>query len=550
MGAAVEIPKVAPEVPDGAPIYAPSRTAEAFIHACASGPSEQFRVLMLLGSRGEGKTTAALYALVCLGQRLLQDGLAARLPLRVAVIRDTWKNLDRTTIPSIRKQAAKGLPVTFIEGDEQALIGPWLHLYFFGMDNRQDVDKLQGFECAVLWVEEAAPGGDVGEGIPRETFGIGATSIRQEGVPHRILLTLNPPDTDHWTMTVDKELAQKGIEHLVFERFDIPPGERSAHFLDLATRAAKLGRLREAAQWREAAAEFDRYREINEAMLESIGRTDLADRLARGKVGGVKIGEPIVGSFIRDLHVTITGERLRPLPGALIIRAWDGGLTPSCVWIQKTGAGNIDILGSRTAINKAMAQLILEEVVPFQEKYKLYPRAEMQGQTRGARMGFDFRDVGDPSLFEGDKIKDAEISAGSTIEEMLGTVVEPGPVEWAWRRDAGNVTFDRPALGRATLGLVDSQGRRVSRPRLIRIQAEENQWLIQGLDGRAHYQVDMNTGRINPDVKAAKKVSGIYFQALDALLYYLAMDFPAHEWIRRPRPPRQPDPEPRDFIAV
>ena len=482
-------------------MYAPSPTVEDFVHACASGPLEQFRVLMLIGARGTGKTTGALYALICLGQRMQMEGQGSRLPLRVAVVRDTWKNLQRTTIATLNKQANQGLPITFLDGGEQALIGPWLHLYFFGMDTRADVDKLQGFECAVLWIEEAAPGAELDVGIPAETFGIGATSVRQEGVPHRIILTENPPDEDHWSLQVDKVLMDKGITGLVFERFDVPPGERSAHFLNLATRAAKAGRLREAAEWRSAAEEYDKYRTLNEAFLEAIGRHDLADRLARGKIGGVQIGEAIIGSFVRELHVTQPGERLIALPGAQLVRCWDSGLTPSCVWVQKTGAGNVDVLGSRTAINRAMAQLILEEVVPFQQKYQLYPRGTMQGHQRGARMGFDFRDVGDPSLFQGDHINNANLSAGLTIEQMLNTSVEPGPIEWAHRRDAGNIAFDRPALGRARLNDKD----RSPRPKLIRIQADENDLLIKGAAGRAHYVVDPASGRINPDIKAAKR---------------------------------------------
>ena len=146
MAARVEAPRVAPEIPEGAPVYAPSPTCEDFIHACAAGPLGEFRVLVLMGPRGEGKTSAALFALVALGQRLQMEGLGARLPLRVAVIRDTFENLTRTTIPTIQKQVAKGLPVEFFDGNKQCRLGLWAHLYFFGMDNRKDVDKLQGFE--------------------------------------------------------------------------------------------------------------------------------------------------------------------------------------------------------------------------------------------------------------------------------------------------------------------------------------------------------------------------------------------------------------------
>jgi hypothetical protein len=551
MAVTVNAPKVEPQVPDGASVYAPSPTAEEFIHACASGPISEFRVLSLTSSRGEGKTTAAIYALFCLGQRLAQDGLSGRLPLRVAVVRDTFLNIQRTTIASLRKQASKGLPIEFIAGGEQALMGPYLHLFFFGMDRRADVDKLQGFEAAALWLEEVAPGAELDVGIPAETFGIGATSLRQEGVPHRILMTMNPPDSDHWSLNVDQVLAEKGLDHLVFRRFEMPPGERSTHFNHMATRAAKDGRLREAAMWREAADDFDRYRSLNEAFLESIGRHDLVSRMVHGKVGGVQMGEAVISTFERDLHLTEPGERLIALPSAQLLRAWDGGMTPSTVWIQETAAGNIDVLGSRTSINLAMSQHILNEVIPFQEKFKLYPKRGTDAFGKGQRMGWDFRDVGDPALFQGDMVNNAEISAGTAIENLLNTIFEPGPIEWAWRRDAGNLAFERAAMGHAKLGVMSSDGRPRSRPRLIRIQHDQNDILIKGAAGRFHYVVNMATGRIDPNIKTAKRASGLFAQPIDALLYYLAMRFPAHEWMKKqPRPPGTPEQPPRDWSGV
>lgn len=925
MSVRVEAPNREPQVPEGAPMYVPSSTAEDFIHACASGPASEFRVLVLMGSRGSGKTTAVVYAMIALAHRLIQDGLAARLPLRVAVIRDTFENLLRTTVASLRKQSARGVPIALFDGQKQAYVGPeaapWLHLYFFGMDNRSDVDKLQGFECSVLWPEEVAPGAELDVGIPAEVFGMGATSVRQEGVPHRILMSMNPPDSDHWSLQVDQVLMSKGIKNLVFRRFEIPPGERSEHFRAMAERAVRSGRLIEARQWREAADEFDQYRQLNEAFLESIGRHDLVARMVHGRVGSVQIGEAVASTFVHELHVTQPGESLILIPGSQIIRAWDGGGQPSCcpadtrvvmadgrvtrideirvgdhvmtargdppsvldaqivtacgptgwkpcvlietkhrwlrvshdhpvlvaaperagwtragdtrtrwycsqwkcagevkagdwlvsairtpvqlpasppsmpwpvsealleivgawlgdgyyakrkgrpmaiqlaayhpllaerwqrrmteafgapaavyrgrkgeqvslnraasarafqaagmsgysatkrlppwvyglapslrlaclrglldsdgtvlkqgtvrflmknvalvwdiwalcqtlgiqtttvrainhtggymrpehrgfygtlsstdaawaligstkwpdrlkqpritrgrirvaaelegervmrvrrgeiaelvyncqvadggtflaqgvvthntVWVQETGAGNVDILGARTSINLAMAQHILNEVVPFQEKKKLYASSG-RPDYRGARMAWEIRDVGDPSLFNPDEIKNSDISAGMTIDEMLNTSLEKGVVEWPWRRDAALIAFERAALGRAHLSIVDERGQARVRPRLVRIQKEECDLLIKGLGGRWHYPVNLATGRINFDVKASKRASGLFAQPADALFYYFAQRFPAHEWIKRER--KKPIPggpgEPKDWVGA
>jgi hypothetical protein len=60
----------------------------------------------------------------------------------------------------------------------------------------------------------------------------------------------------------------------------------------------------------------------------------------------------------------------------------------------------------------------------------------------------------------------------------------------------------------------------------------------------------MATGRIQGTWTAAKRVSGVFLQSLDALLYYLAMDFPAHDYLKRERPPRKAENEPRDWVGA
>lgn len=529
--------KPEPEIPAGAPCYAPSPTVEEFIYAVAGGPVTEFRLLMLTSSRGEGKTSGAIFALLALAERVRRDGKGSLLPLRVAVVRDSFVNLERTTIATFEKQQRMGLDLIWRDDRRQAIIPGQLHFFFFGMDNRADVDKLQGFEMAVLWLEEVAPGAELTQGIPAETLGIGRTSIRQEGVPKRIIVTYNPPDEDHWILKVEEHLMNLGMQNLVVHRFWIPPGEKAVHFRAMALRAARGGNFVMARQWEEAAEEFDTYREQNIAFLESIGRHDLVARLGKGEIGGVQIGEAVMSTFSHKLHVTEPGEKLIPLPGSQMWRAWDGGLTPSTVWIEETPSGNINVHGSRVSINKAMAQHILDEVIPFQEKSGIRPKRAEEGY--GRQKGWDFRDCGDPSLFESDSVQDAEYSAGLTIQQMLRTVIEAPPTnDWPPRRDAGLVAFQRKGQG----------------PRmLIRIQREENQLLIQGYNGRWHYEVNMATGRINPSVKASKRASGIFAQSTDAFLYFLVLKFPAHDWLKRDPgagSPKPALPEPKDWLGI
>lgn len=518
--------------PAGTPLFAPSPTVEEFIHSVASGPSEPMRMLLLQGSRGEGKTSGGLYACIALGQRLLAEDQARIergerprrvLPVRVAVVRDTWANLNRTTLVSFEENATKGMPLEWRDGRHEAVVAPYLHFYFFGLDNRADADKLQGFQCGILWLEEVAPAAELATGIPAEALGIGITSVRQGEVPKRVIITFNPPDEDHWVLSVEKTLEESGQGDIAVRKFVMKPGEKALHFRAMALRAARSGNGELADDYERAADEFEAYRRRNRLALESIGRDDLVQRLVEGKVGGVILGEPIVSNFSYDLHTT---DELMPLvPGSQMVRAWDAGLTPSTVWIQITPAGNLDILGSRTSINRGMAEHILYEVRPFEAKYGLISRREMDGRpggfgsVTGALKGFRFRDIGDSACFTGNQATKREDTPALMIENLMRTSFEPGPIPWAPRRESLRLCFGR-------------EGATKHRARLINIYRPENKMLIQGLNGRAHYAQDQATGRINPSVEAAKRVSHVWFQSLDALGYALAVLFPAEQWLR------------------
>ena len=78
--------------------------------------------------------------------------------------------------------------------------------------------------------------------------------------------------------------------------------------------AAFFGDLARARAWDESATEFDAYRRRNQLALEAIGRYDLVDRLIKGKVGGVALGEAIVPGFSRDDHVA--KEAIMPMTSA------------------------------------------------------------------------------------------------------------------------------------------------------------------------------------------------------------------------------------------
>lgn len=541
-----------------APRYVPSPTAEAFILSVREGPAEEIRMLTLSGPRGEGKTSAGIVACAALAGRvreMLGATAEALLPIRVAVVRDTWANLERTTLESFREGQRRGMPVHVFDGGHQATFGEGredAHFWFFGFDNDADVDKLQGFQCAVLWLEEVAPAAGVSTGVPEGALTIGRSSVRQPSVPKRILLTMNPPEEDHWAAKITETLARLGLRSLKVAEFEMRPGEKSAHFQAMAELAETP---EEADEWRAAATEFDVYREQMAGFLSAGGRPDLVARLVHGQRAMIVQGEAVVPEFARNLHVA--KEPLPIVPFLPVIRLWDSGtpnLHPAICWIQ-CGPGWLNVLGSRTGENIGLVQLIQEQVLPFQQKYGLMPakasrrqRTPAEGHDRGlffgetgfvvaehgGRGGYDFRDIGDPACLVPEGTNSLRTVA-LEIQAMLGTSFEPGPQDWNSRHEALRVNFRLKGPG--------------GRMRIM-IDPTENDLLIKALGGRFHFPKGAD-GRIIGTVAAAKRASGIASHAVDALAYGLAILFPAEEQHRPPKaPPGPPRGAPKSFLGV
>lgn len=481
-------------------------------------------------------TTTAAVAILALAERV-QVEAPMRLPIRVAVIRDSWVNLERTTVQSLRDLGRKGADIVWKDQGRQAVItssGTQVaHLHFFGLDRAEDADKLQGFEASVLWLEEVAPAAGFEAGIPAEAFGLGVTSLRQRGVPKRVLVSMNPPDEDAWILHVEDLLDDLDLGSVRVKRWTIPPGEKERHFRALAARAKDAG---EGEAWTHAADEFKAYREWCEAALVAIGRKDLATRLVGGQIAEVQVGAPVVSTFQRLIHVV---PALQPISAWPIVRGHDGGGSPSTVICQPLGAHGLDglnILASHTSLNAPLEQHVQEWVIPTMARLGLMAPAGRTGAERYAqewnavrRHRFTYRDIGDPSMaWEGGTVK-AENTSGRVIQEMLGAVLEPGPVDWDSRREALLASFRWPG--------------RDERSRFIQIDRRENVVLIQALAGRFRYPKDMASGRFTQTIEAAKRASGPKFSGVpDALAYVLAVLYPAAEMIRQTM--RRPVPAP------
>ncbi len=417
----------------------PSETQEEFIRSTVLENC-------MMGPRGEGKTDSAIMAMTY--HASLQEKKYRPIPW--AVVRDTWKNLERTTYRSFMyptcpqslayqlrgkiRQKDGGRELTLVDGKGN---GIWV-AFLFGMDTPEDLNKLLSMQLGGFWVEEAAPAmqEDIGSGISEEVWSVGITSLRHplmtdKGVAflkewqgkfemmtpndkrqgfllgaltkdpygnfvprnRRAQITMNYPSEDHWTWV--RFYEEPSSDRALFR---IPKGENE--HID------------------------DQYREN---MAKSLaGRQDLLDRLVEGRPAHVQLGIAVTPEY----HESYNGgpwhrsdKNLDPMVNLPVFRFWDGDLHPACVFAQITPRGKFIVTDTLRGIETGMGmkQFIDQQVKPL-----------IQNRYSKIRQ---WRDLGDPTLRDRDP-SDSSKTAAQMIEKELNTSYEGGVLRWGPRKEA------------------------------------------------------------------------------------------------------------------
>lgn len=361
-------------------------------------PSQQRMILsdasvsVLIGPQGEGKTFGAV-------GKILHHAQQFPYKIRGAIIRDRFTNIQTNTIPSINKVC--GEIVTF-HNDGRLMRAPNIDLDLFGVEDLADMNRLQGSEYYIVWIEEPAPYFQSSVGIREEVFDICySRGGREEGAVSVIVVTMNPASKSHWT----------------YKRFILNP------MPDMEVIRIPYGENPHLSQ-----------KERGRAMETWKNKPDMYARYVKGEFASVHIGEEVVSEF-REARGegTICHVSKGPLVPAecLTFRLWDGWLNPTCVFIQVTPGGQVLILQTVRGENIGMKQLIEQQVKPLiATKYH-----KIQ----------EWRDIGDLHLRDKDQ-SDSTKSAAEVVERSLNTYFEDGDMSWESRREtlkeAFNMTVD------------------------------------------------------------------------------------------------------------
>lgn len=449
----------------------PSPTQHEFIK------SEAFENC-IVGPRGEGKTDAGIMAIHIHASK--QD--RAYRPIQWAIVRDTWKNLERTTLQSFLTPTPGSFPASIRskirsrDGGKELELPGWWKIYLFGIDTLSDINILQSLQLGGFWMEEAAPAAEdeasgilIGGGIAETAYDFAITSLRGRVTTNRrVQITMNYPDEDHWSW--DKFWNHGDEERRLFR---IPRGENK--HVD------------------------DQYRKNMERALAT--RPDLLARLVYGKPARVQIGVAVTPEYDELIHRART--TLDPQPSLVGFRFWDGGLNPTCIFAQISPNGQLVILDTvRRELRGGVKQLIDEKVKPLMAVR--YPW-EIVGH---------WRDLGDPAMFQREQ-SDSDVTAAGIIEEELMSTpnerarFEGGVSSWETRREV------LPSL------FLDRIGDQLPKVLLSRHEGI----LHRALSGGWHYHRDTK-GQVLRD----KPVKDIHSHPGDAFSHSVAKLFPVeHE---------------------
>lgn len=387
-------------------------TVEAFFSSDAF-----FRGLM--GPFGSGKSSACC---IELGQRGV-----AQLPLvdgvrrtRWAVIRNTYQQLSDTTIrtflqwfppyqfgdwtPSKHQYVIRALRAP----DDK--VGAEIEILFRALDRPDQLGNLLSLDLTGAWVNE---GREIDWPIFQALEGrVGRFPRQQDGGPtwSGIFTDTNAPDADSdWFKFFEETDHSERVEELA----QIIPGMTVESYRSLFKQPSGLS----------PAAENLANLPLGYYNRLAIGKdTEWIKVYIHGEYGFVIEGKPVWSMYNDTIHCPSDRNRWpKPLKGRPILRSWDFGLTPACLFSQITPRGQWIVFDEMIATSMG-ADKFSDEILDHSRRE--YP-------------GFSFEDVGDPAgaqrsqsdektCFQILHAKDIEIEpAMQTLSIRLESVARP-----------------------------------------------------------------------------------------------------------------------------
>jgi len=376
----------------------PGSVADRFMASTA-------RTQIINGPIGSGKTTAVLMKgihLAAAQRRSTRDGVRK---FKLCIVRDTYRQLWKTTIPSWFKRVPKEVG-EFIGADG----APAKHRVKFGLGDGSKVDLqvefvaigenavedvLRGYEPTAFYLNEA-------DLLAREVWDfadgrVGRYPDMDEGGPswRGVLMDCNAPELGSWLYD---DVFTKSAEELAAGNIDLfrqPSG--------LSAEAENIANL-------DGGAGYYHNQALNKPAW-------YVARMLENKPGYSRAGKPVYPEFNDALHVP-AGD-LEPVKGIRLIGGLDAGLRPAAMLCQHMPSGQW----------RGLDELVTE---PGVGPRRFGQRLNLLLSERYA--GFDVVFYADPAAQHGQDKAAEELSWLQIVEEEIGFPVLAAPTNSIIRR--------------------------------------------------------------------------------------------------------------------
>lgn len=306
----------------------------------------------LMGPFGSGKSSGCVIEILRRAQAQQPDASGIR-RTRWAVIRNTYPQLKDTTIKTFHQWFPPELYGKYTPSTHDYKItnlgeGVEIEIMYRALDRPEHVANLLSLELTGAWVNEAR---EIPWTIIKALRGrVGRFPAARDGGPtwFGIIMDTNPPDDESWWYKFFEETRPDNAK--IFKQ----PSGRS----ELAENLLNLPK-----------GYYDN--------LCSDGDEDFIKVYVDGEYGYVREGKPIYPEYLDSTHC----KACTPVQGKPILRGWDFGLTPSCVFTQLLPNGQWIIFDEMTSEDMG-ADKFSDDVL--EHCSKMYPR-------------YEFEDYGDPA---------------------------------------------------------------------------------------------------------------------------------------------------------
>lgn len=406
--------------------------------------SEAF-VKGIMGPVGSGKSTACCAEIMrrALEMPKSRDGTRRS---RFVAIRNSYRELLDTTLktwldwfpedvfgPFNKNEMTHHIKFTTEIDGKVAHIA--FDMLFRALDRPDDVKKLKSLELTGGWINEAVE-------IPVQVLQVLETRVGRypskwqcpnKKIRSFIILDTNPPNTKHWWYKLAEEFTPRlqELRNREYRSYRDALGE----VMELSGGLIKFDHMSE----EDAKDTFNRIINKYAFFRQPSGLSRNAEnaqnldpdyyvRAATGKdqewvrvfvhgeYGNIFDGKPVYPEYQDSYH--FHGKLLGPdKDNKRIIRGWDGGRTPACIFVQVSPRGQVMAFDELTSSDTGLSE--------FADIVKAHCAAHYPG--------YKFTDYGDPSIFFRSQLEDR---SPAIILQAKGIELQPGKQSTTFRKES------------------------------------------------------------------------------------------------------------------